>query len=419
MVGNGASAKRYGILGFPFSRLPSRDSSYSSLDNVTWSTVRALRRRGAEVVVGAWEIMPGETDGVQIVTIDGRPDWALRSAVTLSTSKQRALRWTSRFHHPFYLMGGVRALRRRSVDVIALTHEFANLHCARLLAGTVPIMTHIHAVWVDDHPALARRLMHADAVLTVSDFVRRTVLDVEPRLESRIATVRNGVDLEAFPGREAVRAQDPDGTQAWRRRLDAVDRPLIVAVGRVTPEKGTHVLAAATRLLRSRGHDVVVAVAGQRRARYQRPGRARHPMWREVERLNENYLERVTALADDQAFHLLDTVSPPDVRRLLAAADVFVGPSLAPEPCPLPVLEALAMDLPVVASADGGYPELVGDAAVLVPPGDAGALADALEPLVARPSARADLARRARPQAARHTWDASADALERVVERLC
>jgi len=49
------SVRRYGLLGFPFSRLPSEDTSYSSLDNVTWSTARALGRRGEAVVVGAWE----------------------------------------------------------------------------------------------------------------------------------------------------------------------------------------------------------------------------------------------------------------------------------------------------------------------------------------------------------------------------
>src|SRR5689334_3143820 len=43
---NGRFGRRFGILGFPFSRLPSHDSSYSSLDNVTWSTARALRRHG-------------------------------------------------------------------------------------------------------------------------------------------------------------------------------------------------------------------------------------------------------------------------------------------------------------------------------------------------------------------------------------
>jgi hypothetical protein len=55
MARNGGAPRRYGLLGFPFSRIPLQDSSYSSLDNVTWSTACALDRRGDEVVVGAWE----------------------------------------------------------------------------------------------------------------------------------------------------------------------------------------------------------------------------------------------------------------------------------------------------------------------------------------------------------------------------
>jgi hypothetical protein len=62
----GGARRRYGLLGFPFSRLPSEDRSYSSLDNVTWSIARALDRRGDGVVVGAWDIQPGETHGIDI-----------------------------------------------------------------------------------------------------------------------------------------------------------------------------------------------------------------------------------------------------------------------------------------------------------------------------------------------------------------
>src|SRR5262249_21349498 len=202
MQGTGAT-RRYGILGFPFSRLPLRDGSYSSLDSVTWSTVRALGRRGARVIVGTWDLQDGDIDGVEVIPVDGRPDWLLRAAVRASTGRKDWPRWTSRLHHPFHLLSGVRTLERHGADVIQLTHEFANLLPARLIARRVPVITQMHAVWIDDQPALARRLRHADAIATVSDFVRRTVVDVEPRLEARTATVRNGVDLAAFPGRDA------------------------------------------------------------------------------------------------------------------------------------------------------------------------------------------------------------------------
>jgi glycosyltransferase involved in cell wall biosynthesis len=79
-----------------------------------------------------------------------------------------------------------------------------------------------------------------------------------------------------------------------------------------------------------------------------------------------------------------------DVRPLLAKADVLVLPSAA-ENCPLVVLQAMAAGLPVVASGVGGVPELVadGETGLLVPPGDAEALADALRNLLRDKALRA------------------------------
>jgi glycosyltransferase involved in cell wall biosynthesis len=68
-------------------------------------------------------------------------------------------------------------------------------------------------------------------------------------------------------------------------------------------------------------------------------------------------------------------------QRVLASIDLLVLPSVWWENSPLTVLEALASGVPVVASAIGGLPELVahGDTGLLTPPGDAGALREALE----------------------------------------
>jgi glycosyltransferase involved in cell wall biosynthesis len=70
----------------------------------------------------------------------------------------------------------------------------------------------------------------------------------------------------------------------------------------------------------------------------------------------------------------------PDVDDVWAAADVAVVPSTRPEPLGLVAMEAAAAGLPVVASAHGGVAELVrdGQTGLLVPPGDAGALATAV-----------------------------------------
>jgi len=416
-VSAAAPRPRIGLLGSWKSRFPSNDGSYSSLDTVTWSTARALARHGFEVVVGGAETAAA-TNGIQLVPVRAMPDHLMRRAWrALGVPSELRPRWSHAHHHPFHVMEGVRALRRSGAKLIQLTHEFANLHLARLAAG-VPLVTHLHAVWVDDHPRLARRLCAADAVSTVSDYVRRALCEIEPRLASRTFTVRNGVDLAAFPGRAAVQTVASQAVQAWRARLGAGDRPLVVAVGRVAPEKGHHVLAAASARLASRGYDPVVVVAGPTGGAYERPGRARSPLWRQIEALVPNYAARTASAAGTASFVLLGGLVQADLRTLLAAADVFVAPSLSPEPCPLPVLEAMAMDLPVVASATGGYPELVGEAALLVEPGCVDALADALVTLLDSAERRNHLATLARRQAARHTWDATAEQMGALVAQL-
>lgn len=413
IVASARPALRVGILGSWKSRLPAPDASYSSLDFVAWSTAQALRRRGVGVTVACADARASTAGDVDLVGVRHGPDGWLRRLVPGVRP-----RWSSSRHHPWYLVRGVRALRLAGVQAVQVTHEFANLRLARRVLRGIPLVTLLHAVWVDDHRWLARRLLHADAVCAISDYVRDAVVAVEPRLEGRTFTVRNGVDLKVFAGRSALSPTDAAGAAAWRERLETRDRPLIVAIGRVTPEKGQHVLAQAAARLAARGERPVVALVGQVGGTYERPGRARNPFWRQIEALSTGYADRVRLAAATADVRLLGSLPPLEVKRLLAATDVFVSPSLSPEPFGLPVLEALAMELPVVASDNGATPEIVGTAGVLVPPGDAGALADALGELLGSSSRRAALAQRARSQASQHSWDATAAQMEAVFRRL-
>jgi glycosyltransferase involved in cell wall biosynthesis len=74
----------------------------------------------------------------------------------------------------------------------------------------------------------------------------------------------------------------------------------------------------------------------------------------------------------------------------------------------LPVLEAMASGCPVVASCVSSIPEVVGDAAILVDPNDADAVAAALERLIDDAEYRADLRTRGLARAATFTWEAAA-----------
>jgi glycosyltransferase involved in cell wall biosynthesis len=101
---------------------------------------------------------------------------------------------------------------------------------------------------------------------------------------------------------------------------------------------------------------------------------------------------------------------------LYREATAFVYPSLY-EGFGLPPLEAMVRDCPVVASASGSVPEVLGDAAVLVDPTDVDAIAAGLV-AVSRPDARVELVTRGRQRAERFTWEATAAATAAAYRRL-
>ncbi|OLB65957.1 MAG: glycosyltransferase [Actinobacteria bacterium 13_2_20CM_2_72_6] len=100
-----------------------------------------------------------------------------------------------------------------------------------------------------------------------------------------------------------------------------------------------------------------------------------------------------------------------DVSDLLGAADVAVVTSRW-EARQLFAQEALRAGVPLVATSVGGLPELVGDAAVLVPPGDVDAVATAVAELLDAPQRREELATRGRERAA--TWPTEEQTVDRV-----
>jgi phosphatidylinositol alpha-mannosyltransferase len=112
-------------------------------------------------------------------------------------------------------------------------------------------------------------------------------------------------------------------------------------------------------------------------------------------------------------------VSDAEVRRALARADVLVAPSLGGESFGLVLVEAMAAGVPVVASDIAGYREVLpASAGVLVPPGDAQALAQALDELLGDEERRERMGAAGRAEAEQYAWPRIAERTLAVYERV-
>jgi glycosyltransferase involved in cell wall biosynthesis len=191
---------------------------------------------------------------------------------------------------------------------------------------------------------------------------------------------------------------------AERRKLRcelgvAGSTPLLVTVGRLHPQKAFPDLLRALVLLRDRGVEFQLRIAGA--------GRLEAELRREIKQLG---LDGQVALLGLRR----------DVPRLLGASDVYVSSS-SWEGLPVATLEAMAAGLPVVATAVGDVPQLVtADTGELVAPGDPDGLASSILRLIEDPGLRARQGAAARRRVAEHFGsDAWAHRILDLYRELC
>jgi glycosyltransferase involved in cell wall biosynthesis len=212
--------------------------------------------------------------------------------------------------------------------------------------------------------------------------------------------------IVVHPGVDAPARLDEDARAALRAELGLpAGRPVIGITGRLMTWKGQHHVLRALALLRDRGHDVHGLIVG---------GDAY-----DAEPDYEPFLHRLAAelgLEDRVTF----TGQVPDATRCTQLMDVAVNAS-DHEPFGIVLLEAMALDVPVVAVAAGGPAEIVQDGAsgLLVPAATPEHLAGALARLVADPDLRARLAAGGRARyEARFTSDRMVEQLTAALEQV-
>jgi len=323
--------------------------------------------RPGAVAHQAWDRLAGANQALQTISADLSMTAAAADAELVHS-------------HTWYAnLAGFLAARLYSIPHVVTTHSLEPLRPwkAEQLGGGYALSSWCERTAVES----------ASAVIAVSDGMREDVLAAYPAVSaSRVRVIRNGIDTVEY-------SPDPATDVLERFGVDP-QRPSVVFVGRVTRQKGLPVLLRAAAGLDRSAQLVICA------------GQADTP------ELEAEVAELARELLANRAgvIWISGMLAKREVIQLLTHATVFACPSLY-EPLGIVNLEAMACGTAVVGSQVGGIPEVVadGETGLLVPSADPGALADAMNVLVADQDLAAEMGRRGRARAeAEFGWAAIA-----------
>ena len=213
-----------------------------------------------------------------------------------------------------------------------------------------------------------------ERIITISEDERREYLNREIGDEKKVITIYNGIDIDKFPG---------DGKQVRRELGLAQQVPLVGFVARLEEVKGPHLFVEAAMRIKAAApqtHFLVIGDGAMKEALLQKAQRMPH-------------------------LHIMGYRE--DIADCLAALDLLLIPSLN-DGFNLVAVEAMASSKPIVATAVGGLPEVIGDGGILVRSGDTGRMAKEAIKLLNSPGLRKSMGAKGRKRAETlFSWDVS------------
>lgn len=242
-------------------------------------------------------------------------------------------------------------------------------------------------------PAMMRwSARRADRLIAISESTRDDLVRLWSLDPARIAAIPLAADA-------SYRACTPEEVGAVCDRLGLTPGAYLLYVGVLEPRKNVDRLVEAFGRVADRLPDVSLVIAGRKGWMYDR------------------IFAQVNALGLHDRVRFTGYVASEDLPALYAGARLFAYPSRY-EGFGLPVLEAMSCGAPVVTTRVSSMPEVAGDAAMLVPPDDVAALAEALLRVAGDAALRASMSHKGLARARSFTWERCARETIQVYEQV-
>jgi len=321
--------------------------------------------------------------------------------------KPRMPFFSRKAYHYFYIRSVARSLRLQRCDIVHIFNFSQFVPVIRAVNPKVKIVLNMRCEWLAqlDPVVIDSRLDQTDMIIGCSEYITDQIRRTFPRHAAKCRTVLNGVDIERFR-----RCGEPTSRNGYKSLL---------FVGRISPEKGLHVLIDAFAIVGAcypsarlviigpdgpAPREFIVGISSEEKVRALEPF------------CKGNYQSQLKARLSPSIASRVQFTGPISNERLVEFyrdADVLINPSFS-ESFGRSLIEAMACGVPVVASRVGGMPEIVEDrrTGLLVESGDVEGLARAIEELLGDASRRRAMgAAGSRRVAERYSWARIADDL--------
>ena len=379
--------------------------------------------------------------------------------------------FSSQLYYRFYGVEVAQDLKRRQVEVVHILTFSQFIPIFRRFNPEIKIVFNMRDELLTnlDLNMIEKRLAQSTSIVGCSQYITDKVPAKFPQFSQRCQTIYNGIDENLFGTSPAHPSNRPVRELEWkppggglplqlpyashRSKTKGIPHQLLF-VGRVSPDKGVHILLEAFQIivndypnvqLKIVGptgllpRDLIVAfsedpVVARMAAKFYRfdlesyRSQLRHRSglkryWPKRDTFWRQYLARwrETASAADRV-EFVGSVPHAKLVDFYQQADIFVLPSILNEAFGVPVAEAMAVGLPVVAARSGGIPEVVevGKTGLLVERSNADALASAILSLLSNEILRQSLGQAGRKRALEcFSLDRVAETFLRHYQNLC